>query len=62
MLCAYLSLGLLAGLGANALLGWWCADPVTALAIAGAAVREGRDAWRGEDSCCAPGGCLSSTL
>jgi divalent metal cation (Fe/Co/Zn/Cd) transporter len=53
MLCAYLSLGLLAGLGANALLGWWWADPAAALAIAGVAVREGRDAWRGEDSCCA---------
>ncbi len=54
MLCAYLSLGLLAGLVANALLGWWWADPVAALAIAGVAAREGRDAWRGEDSCCAP--------
>jgi divalent metal cation (Fe/Co/Zn/Cd) transporter len=53
MLCAYLSLGLLVGLGANALLGWWWADPVTALAIAGVALREGRDAWRGEDSGCA---------
>jgi divalent metal cation (Fe/Co/Zn/Cd) transporter len=51
LLCAYLSLGLLVGLGANALLGWWWADPVTALAIAAVAVREGRDAWRG-DSCC----------
>jgi divalent metal cation (Fe/Co/Zn/Cd) transporter len=54
MLCAYLSLGLLVGLGANALLGWWWADPATALAIAAVAVREGRDAWRGEDCCCAP--------
>ena len=53
LLCAYLSLGLLAGLGANALLGWWWADPITALAIAGVAVREGRGAWRGEDTCCA---------
>jgi divalent metal cation (Fe/Co/Zn/Cd) transporter len=52
MLCAYLSLGLLAGLGANALLGWWWADPVTALAIAAVAVREGRGAWRGEDPSC----------
>jgi divalent metal cation (Fe/Co/Zn/Cd) transporter len=53
MLCAYLSLGLLAGLGANALLGWWWADPVTALVIAGVAAREGRDAWRGTGcSCC----------
>lgn len=53
LLCAYLSLGLLAGLGANALLGWWWADPVTALAIAAVAVREGREAWRGEDPACA---------
>jgi divalent metal cation (Fe/Co/Zn/Cd) transporter len=52
MLCAYLSLALLAGLGANALLGWWWADPLTALAIAAVAVREGRDAWRGEDPAC----------
>lgn len=49
-LCAYLSIALLIGLGANALLGWWWADPVTALVIAGVAVREGRESWRG-DSC-----------
>jgi divalent metal cation (Fe/Co/Zn/Cd) transporter len=53
MLCAYLSAGLLVGLGANALFGWWWADPVVALAIAAVAVNEGREAWRGEDSCCA---------
>jgi divalent metal cation (Fe/Co/Zn/Cd) transporter len=53
MLCAYLSLGLLAGLSANALLGWWWADPVAALAIAAVAVREGRTAWRGDDPGCA---------
>ena len=41
MLCAYLSVALLVGLGANALLGWWWADPVTALAIAAVALREG---------------------
>ena len=52
LLCAYLSAGLLVGLGANALLGWWWADPVTALVIAGVAVNEGREAWRGE-SCAA---------
>jgi divalent metal cation (Fe/Co/Zn/Cd) transporter len=51
MLCAYLSAALLVGLGANALVGWWWADPVTALLIAGVAVREGREAWRGE-ACC----------
>jgi divalent metal cation (Fe/Co/Zn/Cd) transporter len=49
-LCAYLSIGLLVGLGANALFGWWWADPITALAIAAVALREGRESWRG-DSC-----------
>jgi divalent metal cation (Fe/Co/Zn/Cd) transporter len=54
MLCAYLSAGLLAGLGANAAFGWWWADPVTALAIAGVAVHEAREAWRGRAcDCCA---------
>lgn len=51
MLCAYLSAGLVIGLGANALLGWWWADPAAALLIAGVAIREGREAWRGE-ACC----------
>jgi divalent metal cation (Fe/Co/Zn/Cd) transporter len=54
MLCAYLSAALLAGLVANAAGGWWWADPVVALMIAGVAVREARDAWRGEQcDCCA---------
>jgi divalent metal cation (Fe/Co/Zn/Cd) transporter len=52
MVCAYLSAALLVGLGANAVAGWWWADPVTALAIAAVAVREGREAWRG-NACCA---------
>jgi divalent metal cation (Fe/Co/Zn/Cd) transporter len=56
LLCAYLSAALLVGLLANALLGWWWADPATALVIAGVAVREGRDAWRG-DACCTAGCC-----
>jgi divalent metal cation (Fe/Co/Zn/Cd) transporter len=51
LLCTYLSAVLLAGLLANALLGWSWADPVTALAIAAVAVKEGCDAWRG-DACC----------
>ena len=46
MVCAYLSAALLVGLGANALFGLWWADPVTALLIAGVAVKEGREAWR----------------
>lgn len=52
MLCAYLSAALLVGLGANAAFGWWWADPIVALAIAGVAVREARDAWRGEQCAC----------
>ena len=53
-LCAYLSAILLAGLILNATAGWWWADPLAALAIAGLAVNEGREAWRGEtrDDCC----------
>jgi divalent metal cation (Fe/Co/Zn/Cd) transporter len=51
LLCAYMSAGLLVGLGANALLGWWWADPITAFAIAGVAFYEGREAWRG-NACC----------
>ncbi|MEJ5256200.1 MAG: cation transporter [Acidimicrobiales bacterium] len=51
LLCSYLSAVLLVGLVANAALGWWWADPVAALVIAGLAVREGREAWRGETCC-----------
>ena len=54
MLCAYLSAALLVGLGANAIAGWWWADPAVALVIAAVAVREGREAWRGESCCTAP--------
>jgi divalent metal cation (Fe/Co/Zn/Cd) transporter len=53
MLCAYLSAALLAGLGANAAFGLWWADPIAALAVAAVAVREARDAWRGDAcDCC----------
>jgi len=50
MICAYLSIALLAGLLANALFGWWWADPIAALVIAAVAAKEGVDSWRG-DSC-----------
>jgi divalent metal cation (Fe/Co/Zn/Cd) transporter len=53
LLCTYLSAVLLAGLVANATLGWSWADPITALVIAAVAVKEGRDAWQGK-GCCAP--------
>lgn len=50
-LCAYLSVALLVGLLANALAGWWWADPAAALFIAAVAVKEGRESWRGEGCC-----------
>ncbi len=49
-LCAYLSAILLAGLVLNATVGWWWADPLAAIGIAALALREGREAWRG-DTC-----------
>jgi divalent metal cation (Fe/Co/Zn/Cd) transporter len=49
MLCAYLSVAVLAGLLGNTLVGWWWLDPIAALFIAYVAVREGREAWRGEE-------------
>jgi divalent metal cation (Fe/Co/Zn/Cd) transporter len=57
LLCTYLSAVLLVGLVANATLGLWWADPLAALVIAAVAVKEGREAWRG-DACCAPGAAL----
>jgi divalent metal cation (Fe/Co/Zn/Cd) transporter len=50
-LCAYLSVALLIGLLANAIAGWWWADPLAALFIAAVAVKEGRESWRGEGCC-----------
>lgn len=47
-LCAYLSAILLGGLGLNAALGWWWADPVAALVMVPIIVREGVQALRGE--------------
>ena len=48
ILCAYLAAGVLAGLAANSLFGIWWLDPVVALGIAGLAISEGRESWRGE--------------
>jgi len=52
LLCAYLAAGVLVGLLANAAFGWWWLDPVAGLLIAAVAVREGREAWRGEECGC----------
>jgi divalent metal cation (Fe/Co/Zn/Cd) transporter len=51
LLCALLAAVVLAGLAANALAGWWWLDPLAALVVAGMAVREGANAWRGDDCC-----------
>lgn len=51
LLCTYLSGVLLVGLLLNSLFGWSWADPVVALVIAAVAVKEGREAWRGEHCC-----------
>lgn len=53
LLCTYLSAVVLIGLAANSVFGWWWADPAAALVIAAVAVKEGREAWKG-DHCCAP--------
>ncbi|MDP6823599.1 MAG: cation transporter [Dehalococcoidia bacterium] len=44
--CSYLSLTLLLGLVANALIGWWWLDPVTALLLLPWLVREGLERVR----------------
>lgn len=51
LLCAYLAGAVLVGLLGNALAGAWWLDPLVGLLIAGLAVQEGREAWRG-DACC----------
>jgi divalent metal cation (Fe/Co/Zn/Cd) transporter len=54
-LCAALSAVALVGLGLNATVGWWWADPVAALVIGGLAANEAVRTWRAEsleDTCC----------
>ena len=55
MLCAYLAAGVLAGLALNASFGLWWVDPAVAFGIAGLAIKEGVETWRGE-------GCCTTTL
>lgn len=55
--CGYLSLTLLLGLGANALFGWWWADPVAALAMVPLILKEGLEALKGQTCCGDPGIC-----
>jgi divalent metal cation (Fe/Co/Zn/Cd) transporter len=54
LLCAYLAAAVLASLVANSLWGWWWVDPLAGLVVAAMAIREGRQAWRGESCCPVP--------
>ena len=47
--CAFTSAAALLGIGLNAWLGRWWADPAAALVIAALAVREGWEAWEDAD-------------
>ena len=53
MMCSYLSICLLAGLGLNAAVGWWWADPVAAYGVAAIALVAGSRSWRGVNCCTA---------
>jgi divalent metal cation (Fe/Co/Zn/Cd) transporter len=52
LVCTYLSAALLFGLGANAFLGWWWADPAAALVMVAFIVREGWEAVSRRELCC----------
>jgi divalent metal cation (Fe/Co/Zn/Cd) transporter len=52
LVCSYLSGALLLGLGANALFGWWWADPVAALVMVAVIAREGWEAFTRKELCC----------
>lgn len=54
LLCAYLAAAVFVGLAGNAIAGLWWLDPLAALLIAGVAVREGLETWRGEGCCATP--------
>lgn len=50
--CFWLSMVTLAGVGLNAALGWWWADPVAALGMTWFIAKEGAEAWRGRECGC----------
>jgi divalent metal cation (Fe/Co/Zn/Cd) transporter len=57
LICTYLSAAVLIGLLLNTWFGWWWADAIAGLVIAGFAMREGIEAWRG-DACATSVGML----
>jgi divalent metal cation (Fe/Co/Zn/Cd) transporter len=48
LVCSYLSLAVLVGLAANAVLGWWWADVAAAFAMIPWIIKEGAEGLRGE--------------
>ena len=52
LVCTYLSVATLLGLAANALFGWWWADPVAALALVVLVAREGLEVVRNRELVC----------
>ncbi len=56
-ICVYLSYIVLIGLGLNALLGWWWADPVAGLVMVPIITKEGLQALRGEMCGCSDETC-----
>ena len=58
--CWWLSLAALLGIGLNAALSWWWADPVAAIVISLLIAHEGREAWRGRACCASRGACEES--
>lgn len=59
-ICAYLSAILLVGLAANAIAGWWWADPIAGLAMVPIIGKEGIDALRGKACGCSKTCCEST--
>jgi divalent metal cation (Fe/Co/Zn/Cd) transporter len=57
--CGYLSIVLMVGLAATRVFGWWWLDSVAALALIPFLIKEGREALRGECSCCVDHPCSS---
>lgn len=49
--CWWLSIATLAGIGLNATLGWWWADPAAAFVIAALITREAKESWEGRECC-----------
>jgi cation diffusion facilitator family transporter len=50
--CTYLSIAALLGLGANALFGWWWADPIAGIVVAALVAREGWEVFSNAELIC----------